>query len=195
MYTAWLEELYQVDWFMNIYWKNLICGSLNQWFVRDDRCSQKHLTSWGLNTVFLTIWKCYKCQLQAMFSLCCISLFRQYVLVSYSDLDKIASIHVQCGFLCPPLSTGNMLLIQIFLVFLEWGTVIRCRKPELAIWAYPFSFARGKNLLDGCWYSFHLIFWCAFLVLGFFKNRKKCKIQSVEVWDLIQKQWETDCFA
>lgn len=133
MYSAWLEELYQFDWFTNIYWKNLICGSLNQWFVRDDRCSQKHLVSWGLNIVFLTIWKCCdKCQLQAMFSFCCVSLFRQYVLVNYSDLGKIASIRVQCVF-CLPLPTGHMLLIQIFLV-LEWGSVIRCKKPELAVW-------------------------------------------------------------
>lgn len=135
MNSAWLEELYQVEWFTNIYRKNLICGSLNQWFVRDDRCSQKHLARWGLNIVFLTIWKCcYKCQLQAMFSFCCISLFRQDVLINYSDLDKTASVHVQCGFLCLSLPTGNMLLIQIFPVFLEWGPVIRCRKLELAGW-------------------------------------------------------------
>lgn len=43
---AWLEELYQVGWFANTYWKNLICGSLNQWFGRDGRCSQRHLGSW-----------------------------------------------------------------------------------------------------------------------------------------------------
>lgn len=28
------------------YWKNLICGSLNQWFGRVGRCSQRHLGSW-----------------------------------------------------------------------------------------------------------------------------------------------------
>lgn len=156
MYSAWLEELYEAEWSTNIYWNNLICGSLNQWFVRDDRCSQKHLASWELNIAFLTIWKCcYKCQLQAMFSFCCISLFRQYVLVNYSDLGKIASIHVQCGFLCLPLPTGNMLLIQIFPVFLEWGTVIRCRKPELAVQTIRSLFSRqGRALLDGFWYRF-----------------------------------------
>lgn len=30
MYSAWLEELYQVDWITNTDWKNVIRGSLNQ---------------------------------------------------------------------------------------------------------------------------------------------------------------------
>lgn len=142
MYRARLEQLYQVDWFINIYWKNLICDSLKQWFVRDDRCSQKHLSGWGLNMVFLTIWKCcYKCQQQAMFYFFCMSLFRQCVLVNCSDLYKIASGHVQFGFLCLPLPTGNTLLIQIFPFILEWGTLIKCRKPELTVWTIHSPFA------------------------------------------------------
>lgn len=66
------------------------------------------------------------------------------MLVNYSDLDKIASIHVQRGFLCFPFPTGNMLLIQIFPIFLDWGTVIRCRNQKLAV-----SFAQGRDVLDG----------------------------------------------
>lgn len=130
---------------MNIYWKTLICGSLNQWFVRDDRCSQKHLTGWGLSTVVLTTWKCYKCQWQAVFYFSCISLFRHCVAVSCSDLYKIASGHVQCGFLCLPLPIGNRLLSQIFPFILEWGTLIKRRKPELVVWTMH-SFCLRKEI-------------------------------------------------
>lgn len=45
-HSGWLEELYQVGWFANTYCKNLICGSLHQWFGREGRCSQRHLGSW-----------------------------------------------------------------------------------------------------------------------------------------------------
>lgn len=150
MYNAWLEELCQDDWFINMYRKNLICGSQNQWFVRDARCSQKHLTSWGLNIVFLTIWKCcYKCHLQAMLSFCCLSLFRHSVLVNYSDLDQKHPCAM--WFLLHSPSYRKHALNSNISVFLEWGTVLSCRKPALPVWSIHSFFAHRRNLLEGFW--------------------------------------------